>query len=207
MKTNFLPTKIKFFTPLLIAGTGIFILASCHPKINAPPLKPQLTPKQILQADIMKGKQLVAVSGCEDCHTPWKMGKKGIPFPEMNKNLSGAPAGSKSPNFKIPRGYMVGNLLTHAYTGPWGTSFPSNLTPDKTTGIGNWSFKEFETVIRTGKYQAQGSKKGTGRPLMPPMPWQDYAQFSTRQLHDIYDYLMSLKPVSNNVPQYVPPHH
>ena len=199
----------KKFFPGFLVGAALLGMVSCHPKVKvkAAVHPPKLNSQQALQAAIKKGEHLVAVSGCEDCHTPWKIGPKGIPMPDMSRQLSGSPAAAEPPKFKIPPGYMVENILTHASTGPWGTSFPANLTPDKKTGIGNWSFQEFANVIRTGKYQAEWSGKGTGRPLMPPMPWQDYAQYSTQDLHDIYDYLMSLKPVSNKVPPYVPPHH
>ena len=37
---------------------------------------------------IKRGEYLVTISGCEDCHTPKKMGPMG-PEPDMDKRLSG----------------------------------------------------------------------------------------------------------------------
>ena len=39
---------------------------------------------------VARGKYLVTTSGCNDCHTPWKMGPKG-PEPDMSRMLSGHP--------------------------------------------------------------------------------------------------------------------
>ena len=36
------------------------------------------------------GQYIVTVSGCNDCHTPWKMGANG-PEPDMSRMLSGHP--------------------------------------------------------------------------------------------------------------------
>ena len=43
------------------------------------------------ESDVAHGKYLVTVGGCNDCHTPWKMGAKG-PEPDMSRMLSGHPA-------------------------------------------------------------------------------------------------------------------
>ena len=41
---------------------------------------------------INRGQYLVTIGGCNDCHTPWKVGEKG-PEPDMSRMLSGHPAG------------------------------------------------------------------------------------------------------------------
>src|SRR4051812_37440324 len=43
------------------------------------------------EVSIQRGKYLVTTGGCNDCHTPWKMGEKG-PEPDMLRMLSGHPA-------------------------------------------------------------------------------------------------------------------
>ena len=58
-----------------------------------------------------------------------------------------------------------------AWAGPWGVSFTANLTPDKETGLGDWTEEQFIATMRTGKHQ------GKGRPVLPPMPY-----FNARQL-------------------------
>jgi CxxC motif-containing protein (DUF1111 family) len=37
---------------------------------------------------VARGKYLVSIMGCHDCHTPWKMGAKGAE-PDMSRALSG----------------------------------------------------------------------------------------------------------------------
>jgi hypothetical protein len=82
-----------------------------------------------------------------------------------------------------------------AWVGPWGISYASNLTPDKATGIGTLTEEMFVKCLREGKYM------GVGRPLLPPMPWQVYGMKTDQDLKAIYAYLMSVKPIHNEVPQ------
>ena len=86
-----------------------------------------------------------------------------------------------------------------AWVGPWGISFAANLTPDKATGLGGWTEEMFIKTIRTGKHL------GTGRQILPPMPWPNYAQMSDDELKSMFAYLRSLPPVKNLVPQPIPP--
>jgi hypothetical protein len=57
----------------------------------------------------------------------------------------------------------------------------------------------FIKTMREGKYM------GVGRPLLPPMPWEVYGKKTDEDLKAIYAYLMSIKPIRNEVPQPVPP--
>jgi hypothetical protein len=86
-----------------------------------------------------------------------------------------------------------------AWVGPWGISYASNLTPDKATGIGTLTEEMFVKCLREGKYM------GVSRPLLPPMPWNVYGMKTDQDLKAIYAYLMSVKPVHNQVPQPTPP--
>jgi hypothetical protein len=58
--------------------------------------------------------------------------------------------------------------------GPWGVGFAIDLTPDKKTGIAEWSEENFIKVLRTGKHQGQPN----GRDILPPMPWEDLKAFT-----------------------------
>ncbi|MGN6475623.1 MAG: diheme cytochrome c-553, partial [Flavipsychrobacter sp.] len=78
--------------------------------------------------------------------------------------------------------------------------FAANLTPDG-TGIGNWSLDNFRRALREGKYKGIASS----RPLLPPMPWQNFAHLNDEDIESIYDYLQSIKPIKNLVPQAIPP--
>ena len=78
--------------------------------------------------------------------------------------------------------------------GPWGVSYASNITPDKQTGIGNWTEEMFIQSMRNGKHM------GNGRQLLPPMPWFNIKDLSDSDLKTIYAYLQSVPPVNNLVP-------
>ena len=80
-----------------------------------------------------------------------------------------------------------------AWVGPWGTSFARNLTPDKETGLGSWTEEMFIKALRTGK------DMGEGRPILPPMPWEDFGKSTDSDLKAVFAYLKSLKPVKNAV--------
>ena len=70
--------------------------------------------------------------------------------------------------------------------GPWGVSFTANLTPDKETGLGNWTEEMFITTMRTGRHQ------GKGRPILPPMPYQFIATLNDEDLKAVFAYLQSI---------------
>ncbi|MEJ2175009.1 MAG: hypothetical protein P8Y76_08880 [bacterium] len=80
-----------------------------------------------------------------------------------------------------------------------GISFAANLTPDQETGLGGWTAELFIATMRTGKHF------GVARPLLPPMPWFSLAVLSDRDLKAVFAYLMSVKPIRNQVPQPRPP--
>ena len=87
-----------------------------------------------------RGAYLVTMMGCNDCHTPWKMGAQG-PEPDMTRALTGHPADMVLPPPPIAVGPWIwhGAATNTAFAGPWGVSFTANLTPDKETGLGNWT--------------------------------------------------------------------
>src|SRR5687767_2953167 len=118
-------------------------------------------------AKIERGAYLVRSMGCNDCHTPWKMGPRG-PEPDMTRALTGHPAGVVMPAPpRLPSGpwTWLGAETNTAFAGPWGVSFAANLTPDPETGLGRWTEETFIATLRTGR------REGKGRQLLPPMPW------------------------------------
>jgi mono/diheme cytochrome c family protein len=78
-------------------------------------------------AQIARGRYLVTVAGCSDCHTPGSLLGK----PDMTRFLGGSNVG-----FGIPG---------------LGVFVPPNLTPDKETGLGKWTTPQVVTAITTGK--------------------------------------------------------
>lgn len=146
---------------------------------------------------VARGRDLVFSVGCNDCHTPKKMGPKG-PELDMARLLSGhreeanLPAPPALP--KGPWGIVTSMELT-AWSGPWGVSFAPNLTPDENTGLGIWTEDMFLQALRTGRHM------GVSRPILPPMPWDVYGKLPDEDLKSIYAYLRSLPPVKNRVPE------
>lgn len=152
-------------------------------------------------ARIERGKYLVNAIGCEDCHSPKVLGPEGMAFDE-NLRLSGHPA--SMPLGKIDtaslKDWVLFNPFLTASVGPWGISYAANLTPDA-TGIGNWTEEQFIRALREGKYKGMEN----GRPLLPPMPWQNFKQMTDDDIKSIFAYLKTVKPVNNLVPSTVPP--
>jgi hypothetical protein len=149
---------------------------------------------------IERGKYLVAIMVCNDCHTPFKMGPNG-PEPDMSRMLSGHPEGMKlppPPKLSGPWG-MVGTATSTAWAGPWGISYTANLTPDNNTGLGIWTEDMFIKAMKTGKHM------GTSRPIQPPMPWPWYGKMTDDDLKAVFAYLKSIPPITNHVPDYEPP--
>jgi mono/diheme cytochrome c family protein len=144
---------------------------------------------------IARGGYLVTFGGCHDCHTPLKIGPNG-PEPDMTRALSGHPADFRvTPPAAPGRDWMaVGANTMTAWSGPWGMSFTANLTPDKETGLGNWTEDMFITALRTGRHE------GRGRPILPPMPWRYAGSLTDADLKAVFAYLQSLPPVRNKVP-------
>jgi mono/diheme cytochrome c family protein len=118
--------------------------------------------------DIARGKYLVTVVGCSDCHTPGTfLGK-----PDKSKFLGGSDVGFAIPGLGV-------------FAGP-------NLTPDKQTGLGNWTEDQIITAFTTGK-------RPDGRILAPIMPYEALASLTNADAKAIVAYLKSLPPVQNKV--------
>jgi len=148
------------------------------------------------------GKYIVTTSGCDDCHTPKIFTENGPVF-DTTRRFSGYPQDEVLPPIDMkmigPDKWSATEKHLGAWVGPWGISFASNLTPDNATGLGAVTEAMFINTLREGKL------KGVGRPLLPPMPWHVYGQKTDQDLKAIYAYLQSIKPISNMVPQPVPP--
>ena len=72
-------------------------------------------------------------------------------------------------------------------------SFPApNITPDKQTGIGNWTPEQIVAAIQSGV-------RPDGRVLAPIMPWQAFAHLTKDDAMAIAAFLQNVEPVSNKV--------
>lgn len=78
-------------------------------------------------SQVERGKYLVSIIPCTDCHTPGTfLGK-----PDVRRYLGGSDVGFEIPGLGV-------------FYGP-------NLTPDDETGLGKWTKEQIVTAITTGK--------------------------------------------------------
>lgn len=116
------------------------------------------------QSPTQRGEYLVnSILNCGGCHSP--RGPDAAAKPLSGGNLFETPA------FKVST---------------------SNLTPDKETGIGNWTADQIKNAILKGI-------RPDGTPLAV-MPTAYYTVLTPRDADAIVAYLRSLKPVKNQVP-------
>ena len=144
---------------------------------------------------VQRGKYLVDAAGaCGHCHTP----RAGAEY-NMDMYLAGHPANAPYPRYNFSMMQQGIFILTSpqmsAFSGAFGTSFASNLTPDNETGLGEWTEKMFIDAMRTGHHQGDKSN----RKIFPPMPTKHYAQMNDADLKAIWAYLRTIKPVKNEV--------
>lgn len=188
--------KKSVFIPIFISILSLLIISQIN--CSGEEENKQMTQQELIEL----GKYIVTTSGCDDCHTP-KIFTEAGPVFDTTRRFSGFPQGEKLPTLDIkfvtPGNWVTTEKHLAAWVGPWGISYASNLTPDKATGIGALSEEMFIKTLREGKFM------GVGRPLLPPMPWQVYGMKSDLDLKAIYSYLMSIKPINNEVPQPTPP--
>ncbi|SOE23851.1 hypothetical protein SAMN06298216_4229 [Spirosomataceae bacterium TFI 002] len=135
---------------------------------------------------------------------PFPMPTKEISLPDSNQSLllgkylvhnldcfSCHSADFTTNNFLNPeksKGYMGGGNKPLDMKGR--VKLTSNLTPDKETGIGNWSKDDF---IQSVKYGLVKGDQALSYPMIP------YTQLTDHEAGAIYDYLMTVPPIKNKI--------
>jgi hypothetical protein len=183
---------------MLVAVALIFTQCTDAKKEETTEVKPTVAQFGGFDSQLKWGERLVFVSGCNDCHTPKKMGPNG-PENDMTLMLSGHPAKVPPPDFDAKEAGKKGLIITStftAWTGPWGTTYAANLTSDS-TGIGNWKEEQFLKALHEKKWMGL---EGT-RPLMPPMSLMPATEMTDDELKAIFAYLKSTPPVKNVIPE------
>ncbi|GAB2907767.1 c-type cytochrome [Paralcaligenes ginsengisoli] len=78
---------------------------------------------------------------------------------------------------------------------PFGTIYSTNITPDKQTGIGRYSYADFERALRDGV-------RRDGKRLYPAMPYPSFTKISEPDMRALYAYFMhGVQPVDNRPPE------
>ena len=82
---------------------------------------------------------------------------------------------------------------------PMGAIYTTNITPDKDTGIGDYTFVDFDRAVRRGVAK-------DGHRLYPAMPYPSYAKITDDDMHALYDFFMKeVPPVKQvNKPSEIP---
>jgi mono/diheme cytochrome c family protein len=118
------------------------------------------------------GEYLVKMSGCKDCHTV----RSGASLDEDMAFAGGQ-------EFKLEGVFDVRT---------------PNITPDAQTGIGKWTKEQF-----VGRFKSFEDLEATTPEIDPSrqtiMPWPLYAGMTEEDLSAIYDYLRTVKPITNKV--------
>lgn len=121
--------------------------------------------KRLTEADmsdpVKRGMYLVTLGHCLECHTPDAAGKHDY------QNAAGK--GGRT------------------FTGPWGESRSSNITANKTAGLGGRSDEEIKRAV------TQGISRD-GRKLKPPMAFAAYAGLTPHDQDAIVAFLRTLPP-------------
>jgi mono/diheme cytochrome c family protein len=119
---------------------------------------------------IKRGEYLVNTVGCVICHSDYDSQKRIVP----GKRLAGGLVIRIEPFGDFPAG---------------------NLTPDRDTGLGNWTDDQIKRSITKGIL-----KDGT-RLLPFPMDWPSFSTMKPEDIDAIVAYLRSIPPVVNRVPR------
>lgn len=122
---------------------------------------------------------LVAIMGCPTAVHLKEWGSRGLKLsPGL---LSGYPSDRPLVKFDsnlIKVGFTIFYPEIAVAAGLWGISFAGNITPDE-TGIGNGTEVQFKKALTEGKFKGLDE----GRPLLPPMPWQNYRTLKDHEIH------------------------
>jgi len=186
--------RIILLSAAFAVSLAVGIIASCNSAEGNPEKKTDTKDKLAL---IKRGEYLVNSIGCDDCHSPKRIGSNGpevIPELRFSGYPSGRPIQSADAN-AVKKGWVLFGPDLTSSVGPWGMSFSANISSDA-TGIGNWREAQFIKAIREGKLKGLDGS----RPMLPPMPWFVYKNLNDDDLKAIFAYLQTTKPVQNVVP-------
>lgn len=122
------------------------------------------------------GKYMITIAACIDCHTPMEKGKL-----VMEEAYSGGL------EFILPTGIVRS----------------SNITPDKETGIGNWTEEMFVNRFKA-HVDSLFIPMEVSDGFNTAMPWTMYAKMDVNDLKAIYAYLQALEPQKKQVLKFSP---
>jgi cytochrome c553 len=168
MKKLFKILGILLLLVVVLAAGGYIYLVSAFPKVSsAPDLKIEVTPERLERGKFLAN----SFAFCIDCHSDRDINKFSMPVVAGTEGKGGMDYGEGA-------GFVPS----------------ANITPDKETGLGNWTDGEIFRAITSGV-----SKDGSF--LAPMMPYPLFANLDKEDIYSIIAYIKTLPPIKNKVPQ------
>lgn len=165
---------------------------------------------QVLENNAQAATNSIAIASAKPTNLVPPHGQEGPqPIVTMAPNVPAAPITAATSSDPVIRGEYLARagdcVACHTAPGgkpfagglamasPIGTMYSSNITPDAKTGIGGYSFADFDQAVRHGYAKDKGS-------LYPAMPFPSYARVSEQDMQDLYAYFTKgVQPVENQV--------
>lgn len=158
---------------VVVLATGA-LLTIGRPLLFGPKARP-VTDRtfEVTEARLARGEYLVeGVAHCFQCHSDHDLTTPELPIKE----------GMKGAGWLMEQAPGLGTVIA------------PNITPDKETGIGNWTDDEIARAIREGV-----SRDGT--PLFPIMPYESFRDMSDEDVASVVVYLRTIPAVRNPLPR------
>lgn len=165
---------MKVFSFVLVAAVITSISGFSYLYFRKPAAaQPSAVKIDITPARLARGKYLFTLADCGGCHSQRDFSRFGGP--------------------EVKHAVGRGNVFPPELGLP-GLVAARNITPDKETGIGNWTDGEKIRAIREGI-----SRDGSA--LFPMMGYQAFRHMSDEDVYSLVAYLNTLTPVRNRVPR------
>lgn len=123
------------------------------------------------------GEYLAAISGCRECHTQKRNG-------EIVADMQ----------FAGGREFFIGRFSVRT----------ANITPDMETGIGAWSEQRFFEKFRNYTRMSSETLPPASQENFTMMPWMNFTKLTDAELHALYAFLRTVKPIRNAVDPHKP---
>ena len=168
MKKLFKILGILLILVFVFAAGGYIYLVSAFPKVSAAPdIKIEPTPERLERGKFLAN----SFAFCIDCHSGREMNKFSMPVKPGTEGMGGFDYGESA-------GFVPA----------------ANITPDKETGLGNWTDGEIFRAITSGVSK-------DGRFLAPMMPYPLFASLDKEDIYSIIAYIKTIPAIKNKVPE------
>ena len=187
----------RFVAPLLT----LFAIAACARSTPPAASRAEMQVAQGSHEQVFLGRQLVINHGCGVCHGGG-----------ANPAAKGWLAGVMSPDQEFQIGACS---VANPAAKPCFITRPRNLTPDFSTGLGEFTERQIFNALRyglrmedtpdveiTSTVPGRGNFPVNPHYLAPPMPWPEWRHMGDQELWAIAAYLhRGVKPFANAVPE------